>query len=147
MKLFSSVLMLLAASSSPFDTCGNSFAKRQAEVQANQPPLPFYCRTDPPLLCYGMCLTGDVANMLPPGMPPATSGCDEGGDLGKLFKDDVQAILVCDESVDSYAVFPPEFLITPVVVETGDGCMQPPTLPAEMPLKVLLNLLGTGMAP
>jgi hypothetical protein len=115
---------------------------------APPPPPPQFCLTDPPLDCYAVCVTDPViVAMMGPDMPPTTTGCGDSGELAKLFKTDAQTILVCDENMDSYAVFPPKFQIVPMVIETGDGCVQPPALPAEMPMSLLLNLLQTGMAP
>lgn len=52
MKLFlGSALMLLAASSSPFDSCGNSWQGKVEREQAKQAPPLKMCATDPPNGC------------------------------------------------------------------------------------------------
>jgi hypothetical protein len=141
-KLFASALMRLAMSS-PFESCGNAWSNKLKQDQANQPPPPEYCRMDPPLGCGGVCLTGDVAMMIPSDTPPSTTpycNASYAGALTMLFATDVQTVLVCDTSLDSYVVSAPYFQIVPEVVETGDGCAQPPPIPTSMPLSVFMGI-------
>jgi hypothetical protein len=86
-------------------------------------------------------LTGNAAAMagVTPGSPSAPQFCGGGGNLAQLFIDDVMNTLVCDDSQPSYYVLPPYFQITPVVVESGDGCTQVPIPPATVPLSAVMG--------
>lgn len=125
------------------DNCGFYWPSGASTSGDSTTPAKPLCKTDPPLACVGMCITVTMPGM---GTPPPTPSpdCGAGGDLAKLFVTDVQTILACDPNMypemASYVVFPPFFSITPQVIETGDGCVQPPALPDTMPLSAFLGI-------
>jgi hypothetical protein len=137
-KIHAVVLVLFGWMMIGADDCG-LWKSTSPTGPGNTPPplIASYCQTDPPLGCVGLCITVDMGAMGPPPPTPSTT-CDAGGDLAKQFVSDVETILVCDETMASYVVFPPYFSITPQVVQTGT-CAQPPALPNTMPLSAFMG--------